>query len=207
MTNERTVIVVDDDDAVRDSLKILLESADFITIAYDSGHSFLKGHQRGSVACLLLDVRLPDMNGLDLQQALKNENIDLPVIVMTGYADVSLAVRAMKAGAVDFIEKPIDRVSLLASINDAFDFARAPRDARIASSDHSAKIELLTPREKDVLEQLVIGRPNKVIAYELGISPRTVEIHRARVMKKMAARGLSHLVRMALESGIDPGDI
>ncbi len=118
---------------------------------------------------------------------------------------MSLAVKAMKAGAVDFIEKPVDRESLFESVNDALDFARQPRESQLASEDLLAKFELLTPREREVLEQLVIGRPNKVIAYELGISRRTVENHRARVMEKMEARGLSHLVRMALASGINPG--
>ncbi len=205
MTNEPTVIVVDDDEAFRDSLKALLESAELSAAVYDSGQNFLNAYERGSGACLLLDIKLPDMNGLELQQMLTSERIDLPVIVMTGYGDVSLAVKAMKAGAVDFIEKPVDRESLLESVNDALDFARQPRESQLASEDLLAKFELLTPREREVLEQLVIGRPNKVIAYELGISRRTVENHRARVMKKMEARGLSHLVRMALASGINPG--
>ncbi len=205
MTNEPTVIVVDDDEAFRDSLKALLESAELSVAVYDSGQSFLNAYERGTGACLLLDIKLPDMNGLELQQKLISERIDLPVIIMTGYGDVSLAVKAMKAGAVDFIEKPVDRESLLESVNDALDFARQPRESQLASEDLLAKFELLTPREREVLEQLVIGRPNKVIAYELGISRRTVENHRARVMEKMEARGLSHLVRMALASGINPG--
>ena len=205
MTNEPTVIVVDDDEAFRDSLKALLESAELSVAVYDSGQNFLNAYERGSSACLLLDIKLPDMNGLELQQKLISERIDLPVIIMTGYGDVSLAVKAMKAGAVDFIEKPVDRESLLESVNDALDFARQPRESQLASEDLLAKFELLTPREREVLEQLVIGRPNKVIAYELGISRRTVENHRARVMEKMEARGLSHLVRMALTSGINPG--
>ncbi len=205
MTNEPTVIVVDDDEAFRDSLKALLESAELSVAVYDSGQNFLNAYERGSGACLLLDIKLPDMNGLELQQKLISERIDLPVIIMTGYGDVSLAVKAMKAGAVDFIEKPVDRESLLESVNDALDFARQPRESQLASEDLLAKFELLTPREREVLEQLVIGRPNKVIAYELGISRRTVENHRARVMEKMEARGLSHLVRMALASGINPG--
>ncbi len=205
MTNEPTVIVVDDDEAFRDSLKALLESAKLSVAVYDSGQNFLNAYERGSGACLLLDIKLPDMNGLELQQKLISERIDLPVIIMTGYGDVSLAVKAMKAGAVDFIEKPVDRESLLESVNDALDFARQPRESQLASEDLLAKFELLTPREREVLEQLVIGRPNKVIAYELGISRRTVENHRARVMEKMEARGLSHLVRMALASGINPG--
>ena len=205
MTNEPTVIVVDDDEAFRDSLKALLESAELSVAVYDSGQNFLNAYERDSGACLLLDIKLPDMNGLELQQKLISERIDLPVIIMTGYGDVSLAVKAMKAGAVDFIEKPVDRESLLESVNDALDFARQPRESQLASEDLLAKFELLTPREREVLEQLVIGRPNKVIAYELGISRRTVENHRARVMEKMEARGLSHLVRMALASGINPG--
>ena len=204
MRDEPTVIVVDDDEAFRDSLKAVLESAKLSVAVYESGRSFLNAYQRDGAACLLLDIKLPDMNGLELQQKLRNEGIDLPIIVMTGYGDVSLAVKAMKAGAIDFIEKPIDRESLLKTVNDALEFARRPRQPQSASEDLLAKFELLTPREKEVLEQLVIGRPNKVIAYHLGISSRTVEVHRARVMKKMEARGLLHLVRMAMASGINP---
>ena len=207
MTNEPTVIIVDDDEAFRDSLKVLLESAELSVTVYDSGRNFLNAFERDGVACLLLDIKLPDMNGLELQQELISQGIDLPVIVMTGYGDVSLAVKAMKAGAVDFIEKPIDRASLMESVNDALDIARQPRKSPVGNKDLLARLELLTPREKEVLEQLVIGRPNKVIAYELGISRRTVETHRARVMEKMEARGLSQLVRMAIEVGINPGNI
>ncbi len=204
MTNEPTVIVVDDDEAFRDSLKALLESARLSVAVYDSCRSFLKAYVHGAAGCLLLDVKLPDMNGLELQQKLRSEGVDLPVIVMTGYGDVSLAVKAMKAGAIDFIEKPIDRESLLKTVNNALDFARRPREPHLANEGLLAKFQLLTPREREVLEQLVIGRPNKVIAYHLGISPRTVEAHRARVMKKMEARGLLHLVRMAVASGVSP---
>lgn len=204
MTNKPTVIVVDDDEAIRDSLKAVLESAKLSVAVYDSGRSFLDGYERDGAACLLLDIKLPDMNGLELQQKLISEGIDLPVIVMTGYGDVPLAVKAMKAGAIDFIEKPIDRESLLKTVDNALDFARRPRRPQLASEELLAKFELLTPREREVLEQLVIGRPNKVIAYHLGISSRTVEAHRARVMKKMEARGLLHLVHMAMANGINP---
>lgn len=204
MANEPSVIVVDDDEAIRDSLKALLESAELSVTTYDSGQNFLNAYDRDGIACLLLDIRLPDMNGLELQQKLISEHIDLPVIVMTGYGDVPMAVKAMKAGAIDFVEKPIDRMALMESVQNALKLARQPEEARLARKNLMTKINLLTPREREVLEQLVIGQPNKVIAYELGISPRTVEIHRANVMEKMQARGLSQLVRMALASGIDP---
>ena len=202
------IFIVDDDDAVRDSLQLLLQSAGFAKVqCYASARQFLELAQLQAGDCLLLDVRMPDMDGLELQEALNARGVKMPVIVMTGHGDVPIAVRAMKAGACDFLEKPFSDELLMDCVR------RATKQVALASreSEETAetrrRIETLTPRERDVLRGLIAGRPNKAIAYELGISPRTVEIHRARVMEKMQARSLSGVVRMALAVGIaaDPG--
>lgn len=193
-----TVVVVDDDDAVRDSLQILLESAGFTVEAFASPVEFLASPAPAEAGCLLVDVRMPEMDGIQVQETLNAGNSQLPVIVMTGHADVPLAVRAMKAGAVDFVEKPFDDEAIIETVRRALQLRPA------ANPEVAQRIAQLTPREREVLEGLVAGHANKVIAYELDISPRTVEIHRARVMEKMQARSLSQLVRMALEAGIAP---
>ncbi|WP_323378251.1 response regulator FixJ [Skermanella mucosa] len=193
-----TVVVVDDDDAVRDSLQILLESAGFTVEAFASPVEFLASPAPAEAGCLLVDVRMPEMDGIQVQETLNAGNTQLPVIVMTGHADVPLAVRAMKAGAVDFVEKPFDDEAIIETVRRALQLRPA------ANPEIVQRIAQLTPREREVLEGLVAGHANKVIAYELDISPRTVEIHRARVMEKMQARSLSQLVRMALEAGVAP---
>ncbi|AWK88179.1 response regulator transcription factor [Azospirillum thermophilum] len=211
-----TVFIVDDDDAVRDSLAVLLESEGLRTECFSSPVEFLDSGAAARPGCLLTDVRMPEMTGLDLQERLVSEGRCLPVIVITGHADVPLAVRAMKAGAHDFVEKPFDDEALIASVRTAL--ARTvpvPAAAPAAASTRAApppapegpppeiagRLALLTPRERDVLGLLVEGKSNKVIAHELSISPRTVEIHRARVMEKMQADSLPALVRMALAAG------
>ncbi len=193
-----TVVVVDDDDAVRDSLQVLLESAGFTVEAFASPVEFLASPAPGRAGCLVVDVRMPEMDGIQVQETLNAGNNQLPVIVMTGHADVPLAVRAMKAGAVDFVEKPFDDEVMIETVRRALQIRPA------ANPELVQRIAQLTPREREVLEGLMAGHANKVIAYELDISPRTVEIHRARVMEKMQARSLSQLVRMALEAGIAP---
>lgn len=205
MASEATVFVVDDDAAVRDSLKALLESDGLAVEIYDAGQTFLDAHDAHDTdggGCLLLDVQMPDMNGLELQQKLADTGSSLPVIIITGYGDVPIAVKALKAGAVDFIEKPFSDDVILAGVRRALELGEQTRH-KLASVDAAkAGIARLTAREHEVLEHLVIGRQNKQIAYDLGISSRTVEIHRARVMEKMAARNLAHLVRMAIALGI-----
>lgn len=204
MSRDFTIFVVDDDDAVRDSLRALLESAGLTVEAYASGRAFLEGYAPHRRGCLLLDVRLPDMSGLELQRTLAAQGVGLAVIMITGHGDVPMAVNAMKAGAVDFIEKPYQDDTILGCIERARDLDRSARAREASTTDAAARIALLTAREREVLDHLIIGRPNKVIAHELGISARTVEVHRARVMEKMRADSLSHLVRMALAAGIDP---
>lgn len=202
MASEATVFVVDDDAAVRDSLKALLESDGLAVEIYDAGQTFLDAHDTDGGGCLLLDVQMPDMNGLELQQKLADNGSSLPVIIITGHGDVPIAVKALKAGAVDFIEKPFSDDVILAGVRRALELGEQTRH-KLASVDAAkAGIARLTAREHEVLEHLVIGRQNKQISYDLGISSRTVEIHRARVMEKMAARNLAHLVRMAIALGI-----
>lgn len=207
MTNrpsEPVVFVVDDDEAVRDSLQMLLESDGLAVEAFASGAEFLKADLPRRGGCVVLDVRLGDMNGLDLQQKLATLRIVLPVILITGHGDIPMAVAAMKAGAADFIEKPFADGVLLDSVRRALGAASSAAGKAPLDTENESRIARLTPREREVLEHLTIGRPNKLIAAELGISPRTVEIHRARVMEKTGAKSLSHLVRMALAAGIDP---
>jgi two-component system response regulator FixJ len=196
-----TIYVVDDDEAVRDSLHVMLEANGFAVAAFATGDAFIDHLPAEPFGCLLIDVRMPGRGGLEVQDELRTRHVPLPVIVMTGHGDVPLAVRAMKAGAVDFIEKPFSDELLLASIARALELGAQNREQETAAADAAARFALLTDRERQVLDGLVAGRPNKVIAYELSISPRTVEIHRARVMEKMRARSLSDLVRMALAAG------
>jgi FixJ family two-component response regulator len=203
MATEPTVFIVDDDEAVRDSLMALLDAVGLKVEAFGSAKEFLSAYDAGRTGCLVLDVRMPGMSGLELQRKLAASQFPIPVVIITGHGDVPMAVEAMKAGAVDFIEKPFRQEVLLDSIRRSLETGGQERHGEFAAAEVAARIALLTPRETEVLKRLVIGQPNKVIAFGLGISPRTVEIHRARVMEKMQARSLSHLVRMALAAGID----
>ena len=202
--DDQTIFVVDDDEAVRDSLGALLESAGFEVETFSSGADFLDRLDPKRGGCIVLDVRMPGLSGLEIQEKLTEKRITLPVIIITGHGDVPIAVQAIKAGAMDFIEKPFGDDIILESVGRALE--RGRRNKRDASSavEIEARMARLTPREREVLGQLVIGNPNKIIAYELGISPRTVEIHRARVIEKMEARSLSHLVRLAITAGVVP---
>jgi len=189
--------VVDDDEAVRDSLTVLLEAAGFAVRTYGSATGLL-GASLGTIGCVLTDVRMPEMDGLELQRRLREAGAPLPVIVMTGHGDVPIAVEAMKAGAADFLEKPFDDEQLLASLRRAIAASERVRDEAEAAADIMTRLATLTPKEHEVLDKLVEGLPNKTIAYDLGSSPRTVEVHRARVMEKMGARSLPELVRMTI---------
>ncbi|KAB7741326.1 response regulator [Parvibaculum sedimenti] len=203
---EAPVFVVDDDADVRDSLRALLESDGFRVEDFDSAAGFLAALTPGRGVCLVADVRMPDMDGLTLQEEIGRRGVTLPVIIVTGHADVPLAVRAMKAGALDFIEKPYDDELMLSSVRRAREQSISQLAQSSSTREAEARVAALTPREREVLEHLVGGQPNKVIAHELGISPRTVEIHRAHLMEKMQARSLSDLVRVALTAGVQaPG--
>ncbi len=206
MTSKGTVFVVDDDEAVLDSLKASLETVGFTVEVYQSGLDFLESNDPPRKGCLLLDVRMPDIDGLEMQRRLEASRDRLPIIIMTGHGDVTMAVTAMKAGAFDFIEKPFTDETLLEAIERALEHTAKMQRREASVGEIEEKIRCLTPRERDVFEQLVIGRPNKVIAFELGISPRTVEVHRSRVIEKLQARSLSQLVRMAMAIGLQPDD-
>ena len=205
MPIEPVVHVIDDDEAVRDSLEFMLDSAGFAVRAWDSAVAFLDALDGLDHGCIVTDVRMPDMTGLELVRKLKEKAYPDPVVVITGHADVPLAVDAMKAGVVDFIEKPFENQRLLAAVRAALAAANAEGTPGAQESEErrhiAGLIESLSGREREVLVGLVAGHANKVIAYDLGISPRTVEVYRANVMTKMQARSLSELVRMAIAAG------
>jgi two-component system, LuxR family, response regulator FixJ len=200
MTTSGTVHIVDDDEAVRDSLQVLLQANRFTAKTYASAEAFLAAHPSAPEGCAIVDVRMPGMDGIALLNRLRQRGHMIPVIVVTGHGDVPLAVQAMKAGAADFLEKPHSNDEILDLVRRALAAAPGVEAHGESSADVAARIATLTPRERDVMDQLVIGKPNKIIAHELKISPRTVEIHRANLMKKMQADSLSHLVRMALSA-------
>ncbi len=203
MTERKLIYVVDDDEAVRDSLEALLLAEGYDVDGFSSAEAFMARGDPSSASCCLLDVRMPGKDGLTLLGELAEKAILIPVVVITGHGDVPMAVKAMKLGAVDFVEKPFDAGVLLAAIRAAL--RSAPEDrAKTADPDLIRRIERLTPREHDVMEHLVVGRSNKEVGLELGISPRTVEIHRAHLMEKMMAGNLAELVRMAMSAGVEP---
>jgi two-component system response regulator FixJ len=204
VASNAVVHVIDDDEAVRHALAFLLATAGIPVRVHESGNAFLDTVGDLQAGCILTDIRMPGIDGLTLQRKLTELGINLPVIVMTGHGDVPMAVEAMKAGAVDFIEKPFDDAVLLTSIQAALDRYSEQGRRETESAQIAAKANGLSMRERQVLEGLVAGLPNKTIAYDLKISPRTVEIHRANVMTKMGAGSLSELVRMALLGGLIP---
>lgn len=201
-----TVFIVDDDEFVRDSLAALLLAKGMEAVPFASAEAFLLGYRPVTSGCAIIDMRMPGMDGLTLLEHLRNRNITLPVIVVTGHGDVPLAVRAMKAGAADFIEKPYTNTAILDAVAKTLQAAPAGMLPDMDVADVRSRIASLTNRERDILQQLIIGNPNKVIAFQLSISPRTVEIHRANLMKKMNADSLSHLIRMALAAGFSGTD-
>jgi two-component system response regulator FixJ len=204
MVANAVVHVIDDDESVRHALAFLLATSGIAVRVYESGSAFLESADGLQGGCVLTDVRMPGIDGLALQRRLVELRINLPVILMTGHADVPLAVEAMKAGAVDFIEKPFDEAVLLAAIRSALDRYEEQDQREAELAQVTAKLNRLSIRERQVLDGLIVGRPNKTIAYDLEISPRTVEIHRANVMTKMGASSLSGLVRVALLAGLIP---
>lgn len=197
MTDKAIIYVVDDEDAVRRSVGFMLKTSGFEVHAYASGVEFLKEVKKLDPGCVLLDVRMPDMDGLEVQQELNAHGVSMPVIVLTGHGDVATAVQAMKGGASDFLEKPFEKASLIEAIERGSE--KIGRKEQASKSEHEAKVRIaaLTAREQDVLRELVRGHPNKTIAYDLGISPRTVEVHRANVMSKLGVRSLSDALRIA----------
>lgn len=193
----RLIHVVDDDQAIRRSVSFALKTSGFHVRVYESGSELLKRAPNLEAGCILLDIRMPGMDGLEVQDALKSKGVSLPVIIMTGHGDVGLAVRAMKAGAIDFIEKPFQKAVLLSALEQGISRIDRTLTSAKDATEASIKLQLLTSRERDVLDGLAKGLPNKSIAYDLGISPRTVEIHRANLMNKLGARSLSEALRIA----------
>jgi two-component system response regulator FixJ len=204
MTDRPIAHIIDDDEALRDSLSFLLAAADIGVETYPSATAFLRALPRLTGGCVVTDVRMPEMSGIELLRRLKESGSGLQVIVMTGHGDIPLAVEAMKLGALDFIEKPFDDDIFIASVKRAL--ARQEEEERTLAwkSEVGKRLDSLSARERQVLDGLVAGKPNKTIAYDLGISPRTVEIYRANLMTKMQAGSLSELVRMVLLAGSVP---
>jgi two-component system response regulator FixJ len=198
MPPEPTVFVVDDDPAMRDSLRWLLESVGLRVQTYATAAEFLAGRDPAAPGCLVLDVRMPGMSGLDLQEELQRRRTDLPTIVVTGHAEVPMAVRAVKAGAIDFIEKPFSDQLLLDRVRQGIEMDHREREGRARRGEVLRRMGLLTQREREVLDLVVAGRANKEIAATLHLSPKTVEVHRAHVMDKMQASSVAELVRLAL---------
>jgi len=202
-TSDKIVIhIIDDDAAMRDSLAFLLDVNGFAPKTYESADAFLGGTPVASPACVISDIRMPGVNGIELVRKLKSSGAPCPVILITGHGDVALAVEAMKAGAVDFIEKPFDDGALLGAIRAALELRPPAEVNSSARKEAEARLAELSPRERDVLQGLVAGKINKVIAHELHISPRTVEVYRANLMAKTGARSMSELMRIALAAGL-----
>jgi FixJ family two-component response regulator len=203
---QQTVYVVEDDEAVRDSLELLLQSDDKPVKTYDSATAFLKSYSDAMAGCIVLDIRMPGMDGMELQKKLNDKHSILPIIFVTGHGDVPMAVDAMKEGAIDFIQKPYREEALLEKIEAALVQDRQQRKTLGEKQEIVRRIKSLTPREHEIMDRMIAGQANKVIAIELEISQRTVEIHRSRVMHKMGTHSLAHLVRMVLsvKNLIDP---
>jgi two-component system response regulator FixJ len=198
MAAEGIVHIIDDDDDARDSLAFLLETADLTVKSYPSAVAFLAALPHITAGCIVTDLRMPEIDGMELLRRLQQQGVRLPVIVITGHGDVPLAVEAMKLGAIDFLEKPFDDEAIIGAVKGAFSRHRADGERETLKGEIQKRMANLSPREREVLAGLVAGRPNKTIAFDLGISARTVEVYRANLMTKMQASSLSDLVRMAL---------
>lgn len=205
MADKKLVHIVDDEDAIRRSAAFMLKTSGYAVQTWPSGVEFLKEAGAVERGCVLLDMRMPGMDGLTVQRTLAERGIAMPVIILTGHGDISIAVQAMKAGAVDFLEKPFERQALLSAIEAAYDRIRDAGTAVGRAAEAEVRIAGLTPREQDVLRGLAQGLPNKTIAYDLGISPRTVEVHRANLMTKLDVRSLSEALRIAFAAGLGSG--
>lgn len=198
-----TVFLVDDDDAVRSAIRLLLRSVGLAVEIYASAPEFLAAYDPARPGCLVLDMRMPGMSGLELQEALAARHSILPIVFVTGHADVPMAVRAIQSGAIDFIEKPFSDQVLIERVQRALALDERNRAALVQREAIAERITRLTPREREVMRRIVDGQANKVVAIELGLSERTVEIHRARVMEKMCAPSLAHLVRQVVALGTE----
>ena len=197
MPAEKLVHIVDDDDSVRRSAAFMLKHAGYRVESHVSGVEFLKLAKSTERGCVLLDVRMPEMDGLEVQQKMGARGIDMPVVILTGHGDIALAVKALRAGAINFIEKPYEKEALLRAIEEAYMRLDRAHDREMKAGEAKIRLDTLTGRERDVLNGLAAGYPNKTIAYDLGISPRTVEIYRANMMEKLRVRSLSEALRIA----------
>jgi two-component system, LuxR family, response regulator FixJ len=197
MLADKLVHIVDDDDSVRRSAAFMLKNAGYRVETHVSGVAFLKEAKTAERGCVLLDVRMPEMDGLQVQQEMTARGIDMPVVILTGHGDISVAVKALRAGAVNFIEKPYEKEMLISAIEEAYLKLGRMHDKDMKAGEAKIRLASLTGRERDVLDGLVAGYPNKTIAYDLGISPRTVEIYRANMMEKLRVRSLSEALRIA----------
>jgi two-component system response regulator FixJ len=203
MSERKRIHLVDDEESVRRSTSFMLRTSGYDVDTYPSGVAFLDKLQNARPGCILLDVRMPEMDGIEVQAELAKRGVKLPVIVLTGHGDVGTAVAAMKGGAIDFLEKPFEKDALVAALERGFERLEAGDAAVASQAEAERRIAMLSPREQDVLRGLVRGHPNKTIAYDLGISPRTVEVHRANAMAKLEARSLSEALRLAFAAGLD----
>jgi two-component system, LuxR family, response regulator FixJ len=197
MADDKIVHVIDDDESVRRSVAFMLGHEGYKILSYASGVEFLKVAKHLERGAVLLDIRMPEMDGLEVQDELTKSGIDMPVIILTGHGDVGLAVKAMRAGSVNFIEKPYEKAILLSALDEAFARLKRGHEKDMLASEAQVRLASLTGRERDVLNGLVAGYPNKTIAYDLGISPRTVEIYRANMMEKLRVRSLAEALRIA----------
>ncbi len=202
MESKRVVHVIDDEETIRKAVGFTLRTAGFAVETYGSGVDFQKIADEAERGSIVLDMHMPDMNGLQVQAALTQMDISMPVVMLTGNGDIALAVQAMKAGAVDFLAKPIERALLLDAIDRAFARIDTAEGRALEEAEACRQVDLLTPRERDVLEGLAQGLPNKTIAYDLGISSRTVEVHRASIMSKLGVRTLAETLRIAFAAGM-----
>lgn len=198
LSNSQCIFIVEDDDAVRESLQLMLETHDYRVQTFASGQTFMSAFHADMRGCIVLDIRMPGMDGMAVQDALIERHCVMPIIFVTGHGDVELAVEAMKKGALDFIQKPYDEDELLLKINKALQLEQENVEQLVEKHEILGRLETLTPREREIMEKMIEGHANKVIAIDLDISQRTVEIHRSRVMHKMGTHSLAHLVKMVM---------
>jgi two-component system response regulator FixJ len=201
MTDKKLVHIVDDEESIRRSVSFMLKTSGYQVEAWTSGHAFLKEVRHAEHGCILLDVRMPEIDGLEVQRTLAERGVTMPIVIMTGHGDISIAIRAMKGGAVDFLEKPFEKAALINAIEESFQRIANAENASMRAAEAEVILGALTARERDVLEGLAKGLPNKTIAYDLGISPRTVEVHRANLMTQLEVRSLSDALRIAFAAG------
>lgn len=202
MTDKKLIHIVDDEDTIRRSVSFMLKTSGYQVETWSSGQAFLKEVKHAEHGCILLDVRMPEIDGLEVQRMLAERGVTMPIVIMTGHGDISIAIRAMKGGAVDFLEKPFEKAVLIGAIEEAFQRIANATNLSLRAAEAETILGALTAREREVLEGLARGLPNKTIAYDLNISPRTVEVHRANVMTKLDVRSLSDALRIAFAAGL-----